>query len=1108
MKKFAYFGLLLMMGQIFSGFFPLLVKAMPVSEIEGRNACGNQAYELAYANTDGTLTTKSCHDTYPDAKSNMDQASGGREDDLVILERESGKTKIIDAKYAIVDLNKGTPYQNTNILNSGDATDNTTYTYINGYSSYGAVDAAYIERNHDTGRIKIKIGGLTGWVREIESGYEAYHIVPLNWVKSTTKYVVTSSITHYTTGNIYQDSYNNSFSIGPKVDYLPEGTYYSYDGIYFYGDRKTMLDDYKNNTNQHAVNANAPYYNYYLYLPHHTKTTYSGSEIDAYLADLYDTTLGYNYTMLYGNGYAFYHAQEVYGVNALLTLSVARNESANGRSTFAMERYNLFGHNAYDSNPSASASGYASIRAGIDTHAYRYITYQYSFPSDYRFYGGHLGNKLMGANVKYAADPYWGEKAAANYYSFDLDNGLKDYGYYQIAIKSKSGTIYPSKEPNTKIENRISTIQAASKEPYYNYGRNTSPVVILEEVQGEAVDGNTTWYKIMSDVNIDQNKNYILYDEQNPKSYDWENNYVYVPASYYTKINQTEIKSPLSIPAYEEKDYTYETYMTDGVATPKVAKVTASSLVQHHSPTLSNPTSRSWAKDSYILVFERAIYQGNTKAYQINATTQNAWREWISPNDIAFTTKSYGKMTIQSGTYANVRTEPGGDVINGTNEGITEGTYFVILDERDVNGTHWVQVNYDGRLGWVVAKDNEQEVIITRVENYPPELTAQDITLPIGKEVDLKQYVSAYDPEEGDITNKVTITSSNVQWYQAGTYQVTFTVSDNGGLSTSKTVQITIQEREERQGLFAYQSFTQVEDDIFEVSGFLGVAGMDNTQGSDLTHTFILENQQTKETYHFDLDMWTSGYPYEMSNIDDDKPYNYNGGWFKDTIDLSKVPQGDYITYVQVKNGIYQSTMLFQNLVYGEMTRKAEGKNNRGYLIQMNYYTKSRPLDIFIRDEGLLANDIPPTSDKMFNLYEELRFDGNELYMRGTSHNVGIDYSPSKNVTHEVVLERIDNFKRTTYPLEAITNGDYTVELKVSDGLDKTKAWFEGAIDISSLEVGTYAIYLKTTVDDFSDFGELKDLSYREAITTDINGRTYTLKRNDQKRFRMELIVQ
>ena len=48
----------------------------------------------------------------------------------------------------------------------------------------------------------------------------------------------------------------------------------------------------------------------------------------------------------------------------------------------------------------------------------------------------------MGANVKYASDPFWGEKAAS--YAFTVDkylsgnniNSLNDYNYNQLGIYS------------------------------------------------------------------------------------------------------------------------------------------------------------------------------------------------------------------------------------------------------------------------------------------------------------------------------------------------------------------------------------------------------------------------------------------------------------------------------------------------------------------------------------------------------------------------------------------------------------------------------------------------------------------------------------------------
>ena len=66
-----------------------------------------------------------------------------------------------------------------------------------------------------------------------------------------------------------------------------------------------------------------------------------------------------------------------------------------------------------------------------------------------------------------------------------------------------------------------------------------------------------------------------------------------------------------------------------------------------------------------------------------------------------------------------------------------------------------------------------------------------------------------------------------------------------------------------------------------------------------------------------------------------------------------------------------------------------------------------------------------------------------------------------------------------------VDNGDYQITLVVPDNLDKTRAWFRKTIDISNLEVGTYAIQIKTksTVE---DCGELNDIFNRNLVRKDI----------------------
>ena len=132
-------------------------------------------------------------------------------------------------------------------------------------------------------------------------------------------------------------------------------------------------------------------------------------------------------------------------------------------------------------------------------------------------------------NVKYASDIYWSEKMASLYYAFDKTNGLQDYNYYQLGIAK--GLFAAKSAP----KNSAKTI--------YDYQEYEDSIVIVGEVQGDNVGGSTTWYKVVSDVNIDSNYN------EKSGTYNW-NTFVYVPSTQVIKINTpvSGYKEPNSVP--------------------------------------------------------------------------------------------------------------------------------------------------------------------------------------------------------------------------------------------------------------------------------------------------------------------------------------------------------------------------------------------------------------------------------------------------------------------------------------------------------------------------------------------------------------------------------
>lgn len=397
----------------------------------------------------------------------------------------------------------------------------TTDTGLSGYTNgcYGA-DAAFL--GIENGKVKFKLSGVVGYVNpseveirnmdpEIPTTYISNYIVEDGRIK----HVIQQNVNYYNSANV--------ISIGRAPGGLANGIYYSYDGIYFYEGTlngfKKMIDDYKEGAHYRALNATKPYYNYYLYLPVRTISNYTVEDI-AYDLSTYNSKMtsyppASNESHLYGEELSFIEYQGEYGVNAIMSLSLAKNESNMGRSKIAYNKNNLFGMAAYDSS-TGSAFSFKTVREGIKYFNKTMISEGYLDPKDKgnRYHGGHVGNKGSGFNVKYASDPYWGEKEASYYYNFDRIYGNQDYNKEKIGIKTND-QIYPiRKEP----DNNATILYQTTNE------RNI-PFVILEEV----MVGNQKWYKVQTDPTLTEDRSQVLQDNG---AYNFNQNYGYIRADY------------------------------------------------------------------------------------------------------------------------------------------------------------------------------------------------------------------------------------------------------------------------------------------------------------------------------------------------------------------------------------------------------------------------------------------------------------------------------------------------------------------------------------------------------------------------------------------------
>ena len=95
----------------------------------------------------------------------------------------------------------------------------------------------------------------------------------------------------------------------------------------------------------------------------------------------------------------------------------------------------------------------------------------------------------------------------------------------------------------------------------------------------------------------------------------------------------------------------------------------------------------------------------------------------------------------------------------------------------------------------IVAKDisgNETEQSTTISAEIPPRFMGlADATIPVGTDFDYTNSFLAYDVTDGFITSSATIDAPNVDFSQAGTYGITYTVVNSKGIDSSITIYIT-----------------------------------------------------------------------------------------------------------------------------------------------------------------------------------------------------------------------------------------------------------------------------------------------------------------------------
>lgn len=310
-------------------------------------------------------------------------------------------------------------------------------------------------------------------------------LVPTGLIAERDHYTVNANgqLVHHLVSDLKVGKTAASYVVGKAPAEMKQGEkYYSWNGVFF--------------TNKNDKNDYFDYYNYYQFLPAFSKTNYTAKELDDYILNMLrnlEKTGAAQYkdaskrSKLVGLGTIAKNMEAKYGVNALMVISLAINESGNGLSAKALEYNNLFGLNVRDTGDQKDY--FKTVEENVSVLLTKYWLPNYIDATGSFANGAIFGSKYIGFNIKYASDPYWGAKAAGHYYKIDNALGRKDAkNTYTIGL--------------TRNERATVTSSASGGSTLYAYRNKNHPVLIKNDKLGNVyeifADKQTKDYRVIS----------------------------------------------------------------------------------------------------------------------------------------------------------------------------------------------------------------------------------------------------------------------------------------------------------------------------------------------------------------------------------------------------------------------------------------------------------------------------------------------------------------------------------------------------------------------------------------------------------------------------------
>ena len=1077
----------LILGSFFGPF-------LPAFKVEAAGA-----YSVVMVSGTAGNKTVGTYSTYTEAVSVMNKQNSTSTNVATIYKNG----KIINARYAIFKLK---PAGNATSNVYQEVSDTSAYTYINASSM---LDTAFINYNESKNRVQIMVNGFKGWVDASIGEIKPISLYSANMVKlnvSGLNFRANPSTSASSIGSItcqdctfaytskvtaenrtwYQITYNDKIGwIAGSSEWSEEVTGNSLNTYYYRYDNGNLLhrfayhtgtveSDYFTNLGPSPtyLSVGTHYYSFdggiYLYtsltsmLDDYRNNTYinalnkdnpnypyylfvpAKAVSKATAADL-DSQITNTSSKMYGSGKYFKEVEAMYGVNALSMFSLAKLESSSGTSKIAMDKNNLFGMGAYDSCAYDCAKSYSTIKDSIIDYAKSYLG-SYGTAGAVYYFGSHQGNKGSGRNVKYSSDPLAGEKTAASNYITDKNtNDMKDY---------KSNTIAVSKFGKSNI---VVYKDASTKTPIYTM-KNQNGSFEVANVPVNVIDREGDFYKIYTDSN------------------DYQYGYVKVSDFNITNSQPVITASDKTIEINSDFDY------LDGVSATDTEDGSLTSRITYEGEV------KTGVAGTYKVTYKVTDNSNFSATKTVNITVEDNSEPIINASDKEVA--QYTDFDYMDGVTA---TEGGKDITDKVT--YTETVNTDVKDEYEVTYTV-VGTN----------KTVTKTIKVKVIDNEKPVINAVNKTVNLNEEFDPKEGVTASDKEDGDLTESVEVTKNEVKTNTIGDYKVEYSVTDKAGQKVTKEITVTVAEKvlEEADGLFYVDYLDNVNGNL-ELKGYNTIKGIDNDLNTNIEYEVIFTNIDTGQTYEQTGTRITNDneIPFDVYS-DDGKNYKYS--WFTIDLDISALPQGNYTAVVKATSDDYYSKNVLTNKTNSSQITGYSG--SKEVVIRNNYNYDNSPIEFIVRDEKL-ADKTAGSYYNQFDNFINFEFtDDNKLHLRGMSYSYGMDLSVSANVDRKIIFENQETYETYVKDLGFVTDGDYTAPLPESDGLDKTKAWYDKNIDISDIPAGTYTIYI-TTSSNITDISEFTEKLGRELddVTATIDGKNYSFEINYSKNSQIELTV-